>query len=177
MVAARRVGCVDVSSLEIERVWLLERWPELPADVEVWEIEQGYLPETRDDGSEYPEGRLRRIRRGEEVLLRHTVKRGAGLVREETERPIDAEAFERLWPLTEGRRIAKTRFRVRETDRIWEIDRFRDLPLAMVEVELPDAEARATPPAWLAACLGREVTTDPRYRNAALAIEGMPGEP
>lgn len=169
-----------MTPLEIERVWLLTRWPEVPADAEVWEIEQGYLPDAPDaDPDSFPEGRVRRIRRGDEVRRVHTTKRGAGLVREEIERPIGEEEFDRLWPRTLGRRIVKTRHRVRHAGRIWELDRFRDLPVMMVEVELPSVGAAADPPAWLAPCLGREVTDDARYRNAALAIDGLPvgGEP
>lgn len=164
-----------MTPLEIERVWLLTGWPDVPPDAEIWEIEQGYLPDAPDaDPAGFPEGRVRRIRRGGEVRRVHTTKRGAGLVREEIERPIGEEEFERLWSRTEGRRIVKTRYRVRHEGRIWELDRFRDLPIMMAEVELPSVGAAAEPPAWLVPCLGREVTEDARYRNAALAIEGLP---
>ena len=155
---------------EIERVWLLSAVPAIPAGAERWTIEQGYL-----DAASGVEGRVRSITHpdGRREFV-HTIKSGEGLVREETERPISAEDFDRLWPATVGRRIRKLRHRVREGALIWEVDEFLDWPLAMAEVELPDASTEVTPPAWLRGVLGREVTNDPRYRNSALAFKGLP---
>ena len=48
---------------------------------------------------------LRVRRKGDDTVL--TVKRGHGLDRGEQEVAIGAEAFEALWPLTEGKRISK----------------------------------------------------------------------
>jgi CYTH domain-containing protein len=163
-----------VKGLEIERVWVLRQCPELPPGAEVWHIEQGYLPGPAEAPG-FPEGRLRRVGRldGSTVYV-HTTKRGSGLVREETERPISAEEFERWWPATAGRRIAKTRYRVREGGLIWEIDAFRTLPLVMAEVELPDEGHVFELPTWLAKVVAKDVTYDARYRNAALAMHGLP---
>lgn len=175
------------SGREIERVWVLRAMPAIPpgADVELWEIEQGYLaPEA---GSErelarlgFPEGRLRRIVEpsGAERYF-HTVKRGAGIVREEIEREITRAEFEAAWPHTRGRRLAKTRHRVRIGALVWEVDLFRDLrsaggALVMAEVELADAAQRVEMPAWIAPLVVREVSEDPRYRNSALAMYGVP---
>ena len=41
-----------------------------------------------------------------------TVKSGAGRVRVEEEIEIEGDRFERLWPLTEGLRIEKTRYEI-----------------------------------------------------------------
>ena len=161
--------------LEIERVWVLTGEPAMPSGAQVWRIEQGYLPEQPLESADFAEGRLRRIVTPQgEVRHLHTVKRGAGLVREEVEREIDAAAFERAWPSTLGRRIRKERHRVRDGSLTWEVDRFLDWPLWMAEVELPGADAPAPIPGWLAPVLGREVTTDPRWRNFALAVQGPP---
>lgn len=155
---------------EIERVWLLSAVPEIPAGSERWTIEQGYLDaasgvEGRVRSITYPDGRRKFV---------HTIKSGEGLVREESERAITGEEFERLWPSTLGRRIRKVRHRVREGALVWEVDEFLDWPLAMAEVELPEASTEVTPPAWLRGVMGREVTNDPRYRNSALAFKGLP---
>ncbi len=172
---------------EIERVWVLRAMPAVPGDaeVEVWEIEQGYLaPEAASEAElarlGFPEGRLRRIVEpsGAERFF-HTVKRGAGVVREETEREITREEFDAAWPHTRGRRLAKTRRRVRDGALVWEVDLFHDLragdgPLVMAEVELSDAEERFEMPAWLAPLVVREVSEDARYRNSALAMYGVP---
>lgn len=179
------------TSREIERVWTLSARPTIPAGAEVWEIEQGYLaPSVTSEEAlakaGFPEGRLRRIVEptGRERFF-HTVKSGSGVVRVETEREITREEFEAAWPRTEGRRISKTRHRVRDggfgragegsgRELVWEIDFFHGLPLAMVEVELPDEYAACPFPAWLAPVIAREVSEDARYRNAALAMYGMP---
>lgn len=163
---------------EIERVFLLDRLPELPAGAEPWRIEQGYLPDPpagERPADAFYEGRVRRkvSPQGRESFV-HTIKQGSGLIREETEVALEATAFAAAWVLTEGRRISKTRHRVREGGLVWEIDEFDDLPLVMAEVELDDPEQPAPFPAWLAPRVVRELTEDPRYRNFALATEGLP---
>jgi CYTH domain-containing protein len=161
--------------LEIERVWVLRGAPAIPMGAEVWRIEQGYLPEHGADDPGFAEGRLRRITHPDGRVDRlHTVKRGAGLVRTETERVIGESEFDAQWPRTEGRRVRKLRHRVRAGARVWEIDEFLDWPLWMAEVELPDADAEAPVPTWLQPALGPEVTQDPRWRNFALAMHGPP---
>jgi len=167
---------------EIERVWVMRAAPEVPAGlpVETWEIEQGYLAPAAPTEEAlakigFPEGRLRRIvEPGGAERFRHTVKSGAGVVRTEVEREITRAEFEREWPRTAGRRIAKTRRRVRVGGLVWEIDLFHGMPLVMVEVELDDADQRLEMPRWLAELVEKEVSEDPRYRNAALAMRGLP---
>ena len=168
---------------EIERVWVLRGQPAIPADVpvEVWRIEQGYLAPARGSEAElaaagFPEGRLRRIVEpsGAERFV-HTVKSGSGVVRTETEREITRAEFERSWARTEGRRIEKTRRRARVGGLVWEIDAFDGLPRVMVEVELADEHEAFAMPEWIAALVAKEVSHDARYRNAALAMYGMPG--
>ena len=158
---------------EIERVFLLRAMPEPMPAGETWRIEQGYLPPAEEGGAGEAgmlEGRLRRIERPDgSVRHVHTVKRGTGLVREEVEREVDAATFARGWPRTEGRRLSKVRVRVRDGDRVWEVDRFAGLPVVLAECELPAADAPLAIPAWLAPWIEREVTEDPAYRNYELA--------
>jgi CYTH domain-containing protein len=107
-----------------------------------------------------------------------TVKSSGGRTRAEEELEIDDATFERLWPLTEGRRIEKVRH-VIPTDTPGveiELDTYGgDLEgLVVAEVEFPgEAEAEAfDAPAWL----GREVTDDKRFKNQRLAVHGRPDE-
>jgi len=135
------------------------------------EIDQGWLP-----GQQLRE-RIRRVRsdRGETYL--RTVKLGRGVQRLEIEEPTPAPVFEQLWPLTEGCRIRKRRYRVREGDLLWEIDAFTDRDLVLAEVELDSATQRPAFPSWLADHVLREVTDDPRFTNLALAeAGGVPGD-
>jgi CYTH domain-containing protein len=115
--------------------------------------------------------RVRR-RAGDATL---TVKSGGGRSRAEEELAIEPERFERLWPLTEGRRIEKTRYEIAlEGGPTVELDVYAGALAGLVVAEVEfgseaDADAFAGPP-WL----GREVTDDPRFKNQRLALEGAP---
>jgi CYTH domain-containing protein len=154
---------------EIERKFLLAEEPDWLAACDSDDVEQGYLAIEPGTGAEV---RLRRIA-GARFL---TVKQGSGLTRAENEIELSAGQFEALWPLTEGRRIAKTRYRVPHDGATIEVDVFRGalagIRTAEVEFESEAASAEFDPPAWV----GRDVTDDPRYANETLAIEGLPEE-
>ena len=115
-----------------------------------------------------------RIRRAE-AKTTLTVKSAPGLVRVEEEIPIDGGRFDALWPLTEGRRIVKTRYLVALDGGLTaEIDEYGDrlAGLWTAEVEFPSVETSQAfaPPHWL----GQEVTGDERYANRSLALDGAP---
>ena len=154
--------------MEIERKFLVDEVPDLGAHESV-PIEQGYLALAADGGAEV---RLRR--RGDERLL--TIKGGTGEVRAEEELEFDRERFESLWPLTEGRRVSKTRHLIPLGELTVELDVYEGELDGLVTAEVEfgsEAEAdRFEPPAWL----GREVTGDERYLNERLAIDGAPSE-
>ena len=168
---------------EIERVYLLRALPTPLPHGEVWRIDQGYLPlqsqviDGNSHGSGAPiaphqlEGRLRRITHSDgSVEHIHTIKSGVGLVRQETERSIDAETFAREWPRTVGRRLEKLRTRITVGDRLWEIDQFTHIPVVLAECELPSIDTPLDIPDWLAPFIVREVTEEPAFRNAELAL-------
>ncbi len=155
--------------VEIERKFLVR---ELPPDLEQspsTRIEQGYIA-IGVDGTEV---RVRR-RDGAAVL---TVKSGNGRSRLEEEIEIDAERFARLWPLTEGRRLEKTRHVIpAPTGLMIELDVYTGalsgLRVAEVEFGSEDAADAFEPPNWFAS----EVTDDPRFKNQTLAREGAPAD-
>ena len=112
-------------------------------------------------------------RRGDQAYL--TVKAGGGRVRVEEEIEIDADRFERLWPLTEGRRIEKTRYEIDAADGlVIELDVYTGaldgLVTAEVEFDSEEAADAFEPPGWL----GEDVTEDLRYKNQRLARQGLP---
>jgi adenylate cyclase len=152
--------------LEIERKYRLSDLPSWVEECPSEEIEQGYLA-LANDGTEV---RLRR--RAGQVLL--TAKVGTGETRVEREIELEEEQFHALWPLTEGRRIQKTRYLVPHEGLTLEVDRFEgDLEgILMAEVEFDSEEASAEfePPPWL----GPDVTGDERYANESLAVNGAP---
>ena len=150
--------------MEIERKYLLSALR--PADLlgTGVETQQGHL----DAGD--PEIRIRR--RGARFFL--TIKSGEGLRRDEYEISIPRATFEKMWPLTEGARVEKTRYTVTDGDDRWEIDAFagRLAGLYLAEIELTSERRAVEPPAFLA--IAREVTDDPEYRNRSLATRGLP---
>jgi adenylate cyclase len=151
---------------EIERKLLVD---ELPGDLDAWSatrLEQGYLAITG-------EAEIRIRRAGDDAWL--TVKSSPGLSRVEEELTLEASAFERLWPLTEGRRLVKVRHTREDAPGVvFELDVYEGAlrGLATLEVEFASEEtARAwTPPPWA----GREVTGDKAYANQTLAVHGAP---
>jgi adenylate cyclase len=127
-------------------------------------IQQGYL------SIEPVEVRIR-SRDGEAHEL--TVKSLGGLARTEVELALTPDQFDELWPLV-GAVIEKTRYVADQDGRTLEVDVYGGTldGLVVAEVEFP-SEGEATtfiPPAWF----GREVTTDLRFRNAALAQASAP---
>ncbi len=159
----RRVASAAPDEIEIERKYLLSGRPEGLDESRARELEQGYLPGTRI------QERLRRIREGDAVRHVRSIKLGKGVVRTEVQEQIDPELFERLWPLTEGRRVAKRRYAAHGGGLLWEIDGFTDRDLWLAEVEVPSAEFEPELPAWLAPYVVREVTDEPEYLNVNLA--------
>ncbi len=149
--------------------------PTLPAGAVVWNIQQGYLPEHSVHDQSFREGRIRSVTLADGTTeYFHTIKQGQGVVRQETEHALDRAIFEKLWPQTLGKRIRKARHRICEAGLTWEVDQFLDLPLVMVEVELPSEHTPCDFPKWLCAGIVREVSNDPRYRNHSLAVHGLP---
>lgn len=143
-------------SVEIERRFLVFDPPALGSDPGTV-IEQGYLV----FGEEGAEVRIRRA----DTRCTLTVKRGLGLLREETEIEISTAQFEALWPRTGGWRLVKRRYAILATGGTIELDVYEG-PLAgliVAEIEFPSIEASRTfvPPRWC----DQEVTEDSRFRN------------
>jgi CYTH domain-containing protein/CHAD domain-containing protein len=156
------------STVERERKFLVAQRPDVqPGNGDA--LRQGYIAL---DGT--VSVRVRRGRKG--AML--TVKGGDNPVRTEVELPLSDAQFDALWVLTGTRRVEKERHRVplgdRPGDLVAELDVFSGAldGLVVVEVEFGDDETMAAfaPPAWF----GAEVTDDPRYTNAALAVGGAP---
>ena len=128
--------------LEIERKFLLDGQPDLPADAVSSRIliSQGYLP-----GKTITE-RLRRAQTGESVSYWRTIKMGHGLKRVELEDEIEQGLFDQLWPATEGKRLSKVRSKVRAESHVWEIDSFTDRALVLAEVEMKSVDEKVAIP-------------------------------
>ena len=151
---------------EIERSFLV---PVLPGSEELGPgvgLRQGYLA---FDGE--VEVRVR-LAEGSATL---TVKAGRGLHRTEVETTLPTHEADELWPHTEGRRIEKVRYRTTlASGEVAEVDVYEGALEGLVTVEVEfasEADAGAfAPPAWF----GRDVTTEPGWSNASLAVHGPP---
>jgi CYTH domain-containing protein len=151
----------DPSHREIERKFLLKRFPpnlkKYPHDT----IEQGYLAVGR--------GGLQVRLRKKGAVLSLTYKQGTRGEREEREIRLSLEQFKTLWPATAGRRLTKVRYDVPWKKHTIEIDVYRGRHdgLVVAEVEFDDQKSAAEfqRPDWL----GRDVTGKPKYSNVALA--------
>lgn len=155
--------------VEIERKFLVARLPVLEG-LKSKPVRQGYVT-LEGDSIE-----LRLREKGGAYFL--TLKSEGGLARMEREIEIERAQFEELWPTTGGRVVEKTRYVGALADGTgFELDVFAGelAPLVMVEVEFDTVEAALafTPPDWF----GADVTEDRRYRNRALADNGVPGRP
>jgi CYTH domain-containing protein len=124
-------------------------------------IRQFYLVATAD--------RTVRVRIVDADSAMLTLKFGAvALARDEFEYAISLAEAAEMQAFAIGRVIAKTRHHVRHGGRLYEVDVFDGELGGLVIAELEDADAaseRQLPP-WL----GREVTGEPAYYNAALAL-------
>lgn len=156
----------DVKKIEIERKFLLSAVPqELLNGVQGDLIKQGYL--LREEDHE-----LRIRKRNNSFWM--TLKQGVGLSRSEQECSITEEQFEMLWPLTAGRQVEKVRYAVKQHDYLYEIDLFKGAlaPLMFLEVEFDNLQASYEFKAPV--FVDHEVTADENYKNATLAVSGLP---
>jgi CYTH domain-containing protein len=144
----------------IRRRFLLGALPALEAAP--IEIAQGWIP-----GRTLLEVLERVVSGGEELLCR-AVRDGSDARRLELAEE-SREAFERLWPLTEGRRVRKRRFRITAGDCVWEVDEFLDRELVIAEIAQHDSHEEIELPEWLGPHVVREITGEDRYLDENLA--------
>jgi adenylate cyclase len=114
-----------------------------------------------------------RIRIADDQIASLTIKSGkAGIERAEFEYPIPVDDAEALMALRMGHVIQKRRHIVMVNEARWEVDVFTgDLDgLVIAEIEFQNKHQHVELPDWL----GKEITDDGRYSNAALSIRGLP---
>lgn len=146
---------------EIERKYLVSDLSFLEHATKDYRIEQGYI-------SLRPTVRVR-LRDNEGFLTIKGNTDASGLVRSEWEYAIPwAEAIG-LMNLCGERVVKKVRYIVPYDGELWEVDVFqgRHSGLIVAELELDNVEYLYSLPPWL----GREVTGDKRYYNAALSLQ------
>lgn len=158
--------------IEIERKFLIEtsKIPYNLSLLDIYEIKQSYI-------SFSPEIRLRDIKEYGYILTVKAAVDYRGMIREEREFMLTEEEYNDLFKKREGNIIEKTRYQgVDNNGVMFAIDIFEGYlkGLAYWEVEF-DSEEEANsyvPPAWV----GKDVTSDKRYKNGSLARNGLPAD-
>lgn len=157
---------------EIERKFKVKQLPlELLENISPLELTQTYL-----NAPEGEEWRVRAINNEKFVM---TVKRPTqnSNIREEIEKEISEDNYKLFLKGQIGVQIKKKRFKIPADNRlVYELDIYEGKldGLMVVEVEFPTEEMADSfiPPDWF----GEEVTANKRYKNASLAMKGMPKE-
>jgi adenylate cyclase len=150
---------------EIERKFLIADpgWRQL-AEAEIG-IRQFYLAAGPS--------RTIRIRISDAVEAALTLKfSGPGRGRDEFTYPVPLAEAEEMAAFALGRVIEKTRHHVRHGGYLYEVDVFAGelAGLVIAELETADLVSSSDLPPWL----GREVSHDPRFYNAQLALGELP---
>jgi len=145
--------------VEIEKKFLLanDAWRGLDAGKM---YRQGYLNSAK--------GRTVRVRTVEDRGYLTIKGPAVGGIRPEYEYEIPlADAVTMLQTLCLRPPIEKRRYRIGFQGFVWEVDEFfgDNQGLVLAEIELPAPDQPFAKPPWI----GREVTSDPRYANAALS--------
>ena len=145
--------------MEIERKFIPLKPPVLLTDCAYHDIEQAYL-------SECPAIRVRK----EDDTYYMTYKSGSSMAHEEYNLPLTEASYRSLLLKCDGRVLRKRRYLIPCAPYTVELDVF-SAPfegLQIAEVEFPSVEEAEAfiKPDWF----GDEVTDDPRYRNAYLAL-------
>jgi adenylate cyclase len=152
-------------AVEIERRFLVASSDWQLSSSSSYEIRQAYLAIT-----EMISIRVR-IKNGLGALL--TIKSAQpAIARAEFEYSIPVEDAEQLCEFKLGHLIEKRRYSVPAEWGCWEIDVFdgdlAGLVIAEIELDTPDRDFGQ--PGWL----GEEITSNARYSNASLAVNGLP---
>lgn len=148
--------------MEIERKFLVrpDHLQQLVKDLRPDLIRQGYLCSD-------PERTVRVRIKGDKGYL--TIKgKTAGISRQEFEYTIPQDEAAALLRLCQGPLIEKHRYELTIKDQLWEIDEFfgDNAGLLLAEAELAHEQQPLEIPDWVE----KEVTDDPRYYNAKLAV-------
>jgi len=155
------------SPIEIESKFLVKYLPENIDQYEHKNINQGYLAIT-EDGTEV---RLRQ--KGDQYF--QTVKIGSGQIRDEFEVDINKSQFDMLWQATEGKRVEKVRYFIPFENHIIELDVYQGILDGFYSAEIEmDSQLDSIDISRLPDWIGADITTDKRFKNQSLAVNGLP---
>ncbi|MDD9271370.1 CYTH domain-containing protein [Paenibacillus sp. GCM10023248] len=155
---------------EIEKKFLLPAFPAGELDEGTIKlVSKQYIYQTYLAFSEDQEIRVRKlVDSSGQTTYTHTFKSGHGMVREEIEYGISEPVYKQLLERTGLIPLEKIRTTVECGGLFFEIDEYKQVDLAVVEVEFPDVAAaeRFEVPAWF----GRELGAEEEFRNKSMWI-------
>lgn len=155
---------------EIEKKFLLPAFPTDELDKQTIKlVSKQYIYQTYLAFSEDQEIRVRKlVDSSGDSHYTHTFKSGHGMVREEIEYNISESVYKQLLERTGLIPLEKIRTTVECDGLYFEIDEYKQVDLAVVEVEFPDiADAeRFEAPAWF----GRELGSEEEFRNKSMWV-------
>jgi CYTH domain-containing protein len=164
MVGLRNISERTGMAKEIERKFLVRNDGWKSGVTSQTRIKQAYITAEAD--------RSVRIRTRNDETAQITMKFGRGvLTRDEFEYDIPHEDALEMIAFATGNVIEKTRFTVEFEGFTWEIDVFEGAYSGLVIAEVEMASEMDDPP--LPAWLGREVSSDKRFSNQALATQRL----
>lgn len=150
-----------IRRLEVEKKYIVKKIGVDLSKYKYDEIIQGYLNSS-------PDNEVRIRSRGEKYILT-TKKMYPSGYREEIEKYISKNDFEKMWNKTGGKRIEKRRYYVPYGSKTIELDVFegsnKGLILAEVECASEEEAQQFVPPKWF----DKDVSFDKNYKNANLA--------
>jgi CHAD domain-containing protein len=153
---AERLAMLGSSNVRRRR-FLLSELPEEAKRVEPGLVREGFLPGRRIRES------VRSIQAGGRTRYVRRVEAAGAPAIEET---LARAEFERLWPLTEGRRTERVRYDLRSAGQLWHVDSIPERQIVIAEVE---AGAEIAVPEWLAPVVRQEVTGRRKFAPESLA--------
>jgi CHAD domain-containing protein/CYTH domain-containing protein len=145
------------------RRFLLSRVPDMLHSQRGRSYREGFLP-----GREILE-KVSSERTGTGVVFLRRVSSAATST--SIEEKISRRSFEQLWPLTEGRRLERTRYEVVENDTHYFVDDFRGRDLVIAEIP---SSSDAPIPEWLEPVIVLEITGVAEYEPERLARSARP---
>jgi len=159
--AALRTGRPEEAASR--RRFLLSGLPSRLRGVRAVSIEQGYLP-----GDRLRE-RLVRVTNDGTTTFYRRMRVEVGAKRAEVEERIAPSTFDRMWPLTKGRRLGLNRRQVPAGGVTWVVDELAGRRMVLAEVTVPAKGGAVEPPEWLRPFVVREVTDEEPYQGPKLA--------
>ena len=156
-------------NLETERKFLIDpnNIPHDLSEADKYEIIQTYI-------SISPEIRVRQLNGYDYWFALKMPKDNIGLSRQELEFPIIKEEYEYLFDKKEVESVLKTRYQFTEDDYMVAVDVYdgnlKGLAVSEIEFESVEESEKFIPFDWYL----KDITSDKRYKNANLALDGMP---